>query len=121
MFAQSILTFRGGASKQEAPIRIIQGRKTMLESPDTLEVDPVHNEIFVPRGDAVLVFPLTADGDVAPLRVLHGNAKMGWTTGGGIAVDPIHNLLVLAGNILGDKKESFWRSAFLASDRCEFH
>ena len=41
-FAQAVLTFRGAASGQESPIRIIQGPKTTLNTPDTLEVDPIH-------------------------------------------------------------------------------
>src|SRR3990172_5024819 len=69
-FAQAILTFRGGANGQEAPIRIIQGSKTMLDTPSTLEVDTINNEILVPQDDEVLVFPLTANGDVAPIRVV---------------------------------------------------
>ena len=102
-FAQAILTFRGGANGQESPIRMIQGPKTMLRDPDTLEVDEVHNEIIVPGGNEVLIFPLTADGDVAPLRVLRGGTKMGWRSGGGIAVDPVHNFLVVAGTFLSDR------------------
>lgn len=101
-FAQAVLTFRGGADGQEAPIRIIQGPKTMLENVDTLEIDVVHNEIIVPEGDNVLIFPLTANGDVAPTRVVRGGARMGWKAGNGIAVDPIHNVLVTDGTLLGD-------------------
>jgi hypothetical protein len=98
-FAQSILTFRGAADGQEAPIRVIQGPKTKLISADTLEIDTVNNEIFVPQGDEVLVFPMTAEGDVAPIRVVKGGAKAGWRTGGGVAVDPVHNLLVTDGTV----------------------
>src|SRR5947208_4455216 len=47
--AQGILTFRGGANGEEPPIRVIQGSLTQLQRPDQLEVDPVHNEIFVPQ------------------------------------------------------------------------
>src|ERR1035437_5779604 len=83
-FAQSILTFRGGADGQEAPIRIIQGPKTRLRNPDLLEIDEVNNEIIVPEGNEVLVFPLTTNGNVAPLRVLQGGPKVGWRAGGGV-------------------------------------
>jgi DNA-binding beta-propeller fold protein YncE len=106
-FAQSILTFRGGANGQEAPIRVIQGPRTHLENPGTLEIDEVNDEILVPQRDDVLVFPLTANGDVAPLRILHAGRKNGWTTArpsGGIAVDPVHNVLVIVGTILKDEK-----------------
>ena len=69
-FAQAVLTFRGGANGQESPLRMIQGPKTMLDTPDTLEVDPVHDELIVPEDDKVLFFPVAANGDVAPLRTI---------------------------------------------------
>ena len=121
-FAQSILTFPGGADAQASPLRIIQGPTTRLNSPDTLEVDVVHNEIIVPQIDEVLVFPRTGNGDVAPLRVLQGGPKTGWRTGGGVAVDPIHNVLVMDGTVLeGDpnvtRSYSRGRDAILIFDR----
>jgi DNA-binding beta-propeller fold protein YncE len=91
---QAILTFRGGASGDEAPIRVIQGPKTQLRDPEKLALDPVHNEIFVLNmtvDDEVLVFDRLAQGDVAPKRVLRAN-------GGNLAVDTVHDLLVLTGN-----------------------
>jgi hypothetical protein len=94
-FSQAILTFRGGATGEEAPIRVIQGPHTMLDSPVRLDVDYVNNEIFVPIGDAILVFPRGQGGDVAPIRVLKGPD----TTLGAEAVgeDTVHNLLIAAG------------------------
>jgi hypothetical protein len=91
---QAILTFRGGANGDEAPIRVIQGPKTQLRDPEKLALDPVHNEIFVLNmtvDDEVLVFDRLAQGDVAPKRVLRAN-------GGNLAVDTVHDLLVLTGN-----------------------
>ncbi|MBI4444155.1 MAG: hypothetical protein HY649_12385 [Acidobacteria bacterium] len=99
-FAQSLLTFRGDADGQQAPIRIIQGPKTRLQKPDTLEIDVVHNEIIVPQGEEVLVFPLTGNGNVAPIRILQGGLEMGWRSGPGVAVDPVHNVLVTDGSIV---------------------
>ena len=95
-FAQSILVFRGGAVGEEAPIRIIQGSRTLLQKPDNLEIDTVHNEIYVPEREAILVFPREANGDVAPIRVLRGSENH-WTAGG-IAADPVHNVLVGSGS-----------------------
>src|SRR5687768_16528244 len=71
-FAQAIVTFRGGANGEEAPIRIIQGPSTQLEYPDQVAIDPANNEILVPEGDKVLVYSRTANGDAAPIRVLQG-------------------------------------------------
>lgn len=92
-FAQGILTFRGGVNGEEPPIRIIQGPHTRLRVPDRLDVDPVHDEIFVPQGEEVLVFPRTAVGDVAPIRILKGFPET--VSAIAVGVDPIHNLLVV--------------------------
>lgn len=94
---QAILTFRGGANGEESPIRIIQGPHTQLIAPNRVEVDAVHNEIFVPEDDHVLVFPREANGDVAPIRVLRGpDTQLGADA---VAVDPVHDLLIVAGAI----------------------
>ena len=101
-FGQAILTFRGAANGEEAPIRVIQGSNTQLRDPDRLDVDPVNNEIFVPHGDAVLVFPRAASGNVAPIRVLKGpDERFG---AGALVVDPVHNLLIVAAS---DSRDAF--------------
>ncbi len=93
-FAQAILVFRAAANGEEAPVRIIQGPHTQLDNPDRLEVDPVHNEIFIPGGDRILVFPRDGKGDVAPVRVIRGpDTKL--DRAGSIAVDPDHNLIIV--------------------------
>ncbi len=95
-FAQAILTFRGSAKGEEPPVRVIQGPLTQLIAPDRLTLDPVNNEIYVPEGDSVLVFPREANGNVAPKRVLRGpDTKLGASA---VAVDPVHNLLIVAGS-----------------------
>ena len=91
---QAILTFRGGADGEEAPIRVIQGSRTQLREPSRLDVDPVNDEIYVPEGDSLLVFPREANGNVAPVRVLHGpDTRLGASA---VAVDPVHDLLAVA-------------------------
>ena len=96
-FAQAVLTFRGDASGDEAPIRAIQGPLTGLKAPDRLSIDPVNNEIYVPEREGyILVFPREADGNVAPIRRLEGP-----NTGisGGLTyvlVDPVRDLLIVA-------------------------
>ena len=92
-FAQAILTFRGGAKEEEAPIRIIQGPHTALRVPERLEVDAIHNEIFVPQGSEVLVFTRNAAGDIAPIRILKGFPES--VSAEAVAVDPVHNLLIV--------------------------
>jgi DNA-binding beta-propeller fold protein YncE len=92
-FANAVLTFRGGANGQQAPVRIIQGPHTQLAGPSQLDIDAVHREIFVPGGGAVVVFPLDGNGDVPPRRVIRGpDTQLGTQS---IAVDPINNLLVV--------------------------
>jgi hypothetical protein len=100
-FAQAVLTFSGDSSGDKPPIRIIQGPQTGLGGIDTLEIDDVNDEFFVPDGNNVRVFPIAANGDVAPLRVVRGGDSVGWEPGSGIAVDPIHNLLITDGTITG--------------------
>lgn len=93
-YGQAILVFRGGADGEEAPIRIIQGLKTQLRNPDKLMLDAVSNEIYVPQGDRVLVFSGDGQGDLAPKRVLGPDKTLGAQL---VAIDPVRNLLVVAG------------------------
>jgi hypothetical protein len=102
-YAQAILTFRGGADGQEAPIRTIQGPKTG-EIGSRVDVDPIHNEIFTYTNNSILVYPREAKGDVAPIRVIKGpdtQLKRVY----GIAVDPINNVLVIGLNSNFGSKE----------------
>jgi len=96
-FAGAVLTFRGDANGEVAPIRVIQGPKAGLVLNDVMTVDPVHNEYFVPRGQGggmVHVFDRIAQGDVAPIRILGGpNAGLG----GIPSVDYEHNLFLVEG------------------------
>ena len=100
-FAVAILTFRGGANGDEAPIRVIQGPQTQLinYSTDQVEIDPVHNEIFVlagyPNPDHILVFAREANGNVAPIRVLKGPDAFRRVDS--VAVDPVRNVLLVSG------------------------
>jgi hypothetical protein len=120
-FAQAILAFRGDVNGNQAPLRVIQGPKTHLSEADTLEIDDVNKEIFVPVRDDILVFPMEGNGDVAPIRIVHGPAN-GWRPGGGIAVDPVHNLLITDGTDLdanqGERRdEGRGRNSILIFDR----
>ncbi len=93
-FGQTILTFRGGANGEEAPIRFIQGPRTQMKEPDRLDIDPVHNEIFVPNIDSILVFSRDSNGDVAPMRIIRG-PRTRLRGVGSIAVDPVHDVIVV--------------------------
>ncbi|MBI2817182.1 MAG: hypothetical protein HYX72_09610 [Acidobacteria bacterium] len=108
--AQAILTFRGGANGEEPPIRVIQGPLTQLRQPARVTVDPLHNEIFVPQesDNEILVFPREANGNVAPIRILKGPPDSRGLGPSALAVDPVHNLLIVATNgPRGERTESF--------------
>ncbi|MCZ6753263.1 MAG: hypothetical protein O7E51_15725 [Acidobacteria bacterium] len=93
-YAQAILTYRGGADGEEAPIRVLQGPSTQMAHPDyAVHVDKVNNELYVTEKEYILVFPRTANGDVAPIRVIRGPDTRLINTRG-LVVDPIRNLLI---------------------------
>jgi hypothetical protein len=91
---QAILIFRGSAKGEEPPIRVIQGPHTQILGSaygalDRVSVDPTNGEILLPIvPSGILVFDRTANGDVAPKRVLKG-------VRGSVAVDAVHNLLIV--------------------------
>ncbi len=96
-FGQAIMTYRGGANGEEAPIRIIHGPDTQLTNPQRLTLDPIHKEVFVPLDEnRILVFPSEAEGNVAPIRVLKGPDTM--LGADAVAVDPVHDLLIVSGS-----------------------
>jgi DNA-binding beta-propeller fold protein YncE len=126
-YAQAIVTFRGGADGQEAPIRTIQGPKTGSIG-SRLDVDPVHNEIFTYSGteNTVTVYAREANGDVAPIRVIKGpNTQIKRPYG--IAVDPVNDLLVVGLNsnfgtdqpIAAEDTESLEKGALLIFNRTD--
>jgi hypothetical protein len=100
--AQAILFFRGAADGNEAPLRVIQGPKTMLWDPDYVEVDGAHNEVVVTSGEKVLVFNSQANGNVAPLRVIEGpNTMLGRMRGAPQVVSELNLMVVAAGPVPG--------------------
>ena len=103
IFGQAIMTFRGGANGDEAPIRVIMGSNTGLTNPGRLGLDPVHKEVFVPEGDKVLVFPSEAEGNIAPIRILQGpDTLLGASS---LTIDPVHDLLIVDGSRPREKEE----------------
>jgi hypothetical protein len=65
-FAQAVLTFRGGATGEEPPIRVIQGNLTKLEGSSGVVIDTKNNEIITER----FVFAIDANGNIPPKRTL---------------------------------------------------
>ncbi len=95
--AGAILTFRAGASGEEAPIRVIQGPHTRILRPETVTLDLKNDELIIGEdgGKDVMVFPRAANGDVAPLRTIRGSNTL-LDEVRGVAVDPVRNLLVVS-------------------------
>lgn len=93
----AVLVFRGGATGDEAPLRVIQGSKTGMIRPQTVEVDEVHGEIIAADSSsrAILIYDRLANGDVAPLRKI-GGSKSEFRDIIGIAMDPVRNLIFAA-------------------------
>jgi hypothetical protein len=98
-YAQAILTFRGDANGDVAPVRKIFGPHTQLKNPEAVDVDPVNGEIFVPFEGRVLVFPRLADGDTAPVRILGGpDSELYNGQAGRVHVDPMNDVLIARRN-----------------------
>ena len=93
----AVLVFRGDATGDQPPLRVIQGSKTGMIRPQTVEVDPVHDEIVAADSSsrAILIYDRKANGDVEPLRKI-GGSKTLFRDIIGIAVDPARNLIFAA-------------------------
>jgi len=94
--AGAIMTFRGAADGQEGPIRVIQGFSSP-GSANRLDVDPIHDEIFVPDNNRIRVYPRLGNGNVAPIRVIEGPDTQ-LVDANSIAVDPINNIIAIGLN-----------------------
>jgi DNA-binding beta-propeller fold protein YncE len=95
--ADAILVFRGSASGDEPPIRVIQGPCTKLVTPHSVSLDLEHGEILVASltGKRINVFRWDANGNAPPVRVITGpQTQLGHLVG--IAVDPVQNLMAVA-------------------------
>ncbi len=71
---QSVLVFANAAKAQGdvAPARVIHGPSTRLRNPTGVALDLKNKEVWVSNlgNSSATVYPLMADGDVAPLRVI---------------------------------------------------
>ena len=70
----SITVYQKDARGDVAPLRVIQGPKTLMDWPTSIAVHPDRGELFVANdtGDIVTVYKTDANGDVAPIRTLKG-------------------------------------------------
>ena len=86
--------YRKDAQGDVAPLRVIQGPKTLMNWPTAIAVHPDRGEIFVANdtADLVTVYRADANGDAAPIRVIKGPRTM-IKSPTGVAVDLKNNEL----------------------------
>jgi DNA-binding beta-propeller fold protein YncE len=84
----SIRVFAAGADGNAAPKRVIEGVRTGLNWPMSIDVDTKNDEIAVANSgdDRVLVFRRSDTGNVAPIRAI-GGGKTGLSGPMGVAID----------------------------------
>src|SRR5262245_17452083 len=95
--APSITVYPLDGQGDVAPIRRIQGSKTLMNWPSHIVFHVGRQEIFVANDadSSVLVFKATDEGDVAPTRVIKG-PKTGIKHPPGIALDEKLNEIYIA-------------------------
>jgi DNA-binding beta-propeller fold protein YncE len=87
-YPPSINVYPLDASRDAAPLRIIQGPKTLLDWAGAMALDPETGNLWVANdmGGSVLVFKGTDEGDVSPSQVIRG-PRTGLNHPTGIAFD----------------------------------
>jgi DNA-binding beta-propeller fold protein YncE len=138
--SSSVVAYRKLAEPDEAPLRMLQGDKTLLADPHGIAIDPKRKLLFVSNfgnvstkdkahssgegfgvsnkanwpmaresavpgtgrstGASITVYPLDANGDVPPLRIIKGpKTQMSWPTA--MSIDPVKGDVYVA-NDTGD-------------------
>ena len=87
-YPPSITIYPLDANGDAAPVRTIQGSKTLLNWMGAFSLDPDTGNLWVANdvGNSVLVFRATDNGDVPPLKVIKGD-KTGLDHPAGISID----------------------------------
>jgi DNA-binding beta-propeller fold protein YncE len=72
-----VLVFRVADSGDVAPSRVIKGARTRIKFPTGVAVDATNNELWVASmgNYTVTVFPIMANGNLAPLRQIRGGPE----------------------------------------------
>lgn len=92
-FAFGVLFFKGDANGNVPPVRKIFGPSTQIKNPDSVALDAVHGEVFIPQDGQILVFSRETNGDSAPIRIL----KTSNPDPARITIDPVHDLMIVSG------------------------
>jgi 6-phosphogluconolactonase (cycloisomerase 2 family) len=99
----SVLVFANASNAQGdvAPVRVIKGPSTRLRNPTGVALDRKNQEVWVSNlgNSSATVYPLMANGDVAPLRVIRSaeESKRGVNFGRTAAVtyDPVRQEILV--------------------------
>jgi hypothetical protein len=69
-----VLVFRITDNGDVAPTRVIKGERARIKNPTGLTVDQRNNEVWVSNmgNYTISAFPVTANGNAAPLRTIRG-------------------------------------------------
>jgi len=113
-YPPEVAVFRKGASGDEKPLRSLQGESTRLSDVHGVAIDTKNKLLFVTNwghvsdyrvsgtgrfeDPSISVYPLGADGDRAPLRVIQGSrTQMNWPAQ--MSIDPDTGDLYVANDI----------------------
>ena len=100
--SHSILVFHGADRGDVGPARVIKGDKTGLSNPIGMFVDAKNQELWAANmgNSTATVYPLKANGNVAPLRTIRtapaGKESLKWGKPSGLAYDSKREQLLVA-------------------------
>ena len=110
-YPPQVAVYRKTASGDEKPLRLLQGESTRLSDAHGIAIDTKNQLLFVNNwgnisdykiagsgrfeAPSISVYPLNANGDTAPLRVIQGSkTQLNWP--GAMSVDPERGELYVA-------------------------
>jgi 6-phosphogluconolactonase (cycloisomerase 2 family) len=113
-YPPQVAVYSKNASGDDKPLRLLQGEKTRLSDSHGLAIDTQNKLLFINNWGnisdyktpgtgrfeppSITVYPLNADGDTAPLRIIQGpKTQMDWP--GAMSVDPATGDLYVANDM----------------------
>ena len=113
-YPPQVAVYRKIASGEEKPLRLLQGESTRLSDAHGIAVDPKNKLLFVNNwgnisdykvagsgrfeAPSITVYPLSADGDSSPIRIIQGpKTQLNWP--GAMSVDPDRGELYVANDV----------------------
>jgi hypothetical protein len=113
-YPPKVMVYRKGASGEEKPLRFIEGEHTQLQAIHGVAIDTKNKLLFVNNWGnesnfrvpgtgkfhppSITVYPLDANGDVAPVRIIQGpKTQMNWPAA--MALNPENGDLYVANDV----------------------